>query len=156
MTQDSTHPTGEAGRAGRRGGMLSAIIGFAIYLFLAPAVLFLAAGTLDWPMAWVYVGLLLASVIGSRLVVWLRNPDALRERAQYREKEDALPGDRLLVSIVALIGPLAIALVSGLDHRFGWPPAVSPLWRACSRAGSRSTPRRRLSIATTTGSICYR
>ena len=27
--------------------------------------------------------------------------------------------------IVALVGPVAAVLVAGLDHRFGWPPAVS-------------------------------
>jgi protein-S-isoprenylcysteine O-methyltransferase Ste14 len=135
MMTDEAHTGVNNEDSGRPARLARALVGFAIYLFLAPAVLFVAAGTLDWPMAWVYVGLLLAATLGSRLVVWKRNPDTLRERARYAEADGALPQDRLLVLIVAVFGPLAIALVGGLSHRFGWPPAVSPLVQYLGLAG---------------------
>jgi len=132
MNQDPTHSTRET--ASRR-PIIRAVVGFALYLLLTPAALFLAAGTLDWPMALIYVGLILLATLGSRLAVWKRNPDTLRERAKYQDVEGALPGDRLLVGVVALYGPLLTAVIAGLDHRFGWPPAISPLVQYLGLAG---------------------
>ena len=62
---------------------IRAVVGLLLYILLVPALLFIAAGTLAWPMAWVYVVLLLASTLGSRLIVLKRNPETLRERARF-------------------------------------------------------------------------
>lgn len=103
---------------------IRAIIGFALYTFLVPALLFICAGTLDWPMAWVYTILLLVSTLGSRLIAWKRNPDLLRERARFAESEGTKPWDRILVLIVGLVGPMVTMVVAGLDQRFGWSAIV--------------------------------
>jgi protein-S-isoprenylcysteine O-methyltransferase Ste14 len=103
---------------------IRAVIGFALYLLLVPALLFIAAGTADWPMAWVYVALLLASTLGSRLIVLQRNPETLRERARFTSSEGTKGWDRVLVMIVGLLGPAAMAGVAGLDHRWGWSSLV--------------------------------
>jgi protein-S-isoprenylcysteine O-methyltransferase Ste14 len=104
---------------------IRAIVGFALYLFLVPALLFIAAGTVDWPMAWVYVILLLASTLVSRLIVLSRNPDTLRERARFSSAEGTKSWDRVLVMIVGLFGPMVTMVVAGLDQRLGWS-AVFP------------------------------
>jgi protein-S-isoprenylcysteine O-methyltransferase Ste14 len=115
---------------GVKGGLMPerkfirAIIGFALYTFLVPALLFICAGTLDWTMAWVYTILLLVSTLGSRLIAWRRNPDLLRERARFTESEGTKPWDRLLVLIVGLVGPMMTMVVAGLDQRFGWSAIV--------------------------------
>ena len=103
---------------------IRAAIGFTIYLLLVPALLFISAGTVKWPMAWVYVVLLLAATIGSRLIVLKRNPDTLLERARFMSSEGTKSWDRLLVAIVGILGPLAIVIVAGLDHRFGWSAII--------------------------------
>ena len=105
--------------------VIRAIIGFTLYLFFVPALLFISAGTVKWPMAWVYVVLLLAATIGSRLIVLKRNPDTLRERARFTASEGTKSWDRVLVAIVGLFGPMAIMIVAGLDHRFDWSPNTS-------------------------------
>ena len=104
--------------------VIRAVVGFALYLLLGPALLFVAAGTIDWPMAWVYVAMLLAATLGSRLIVLQRNPETLRERARFTSAEGTKAWDRLLVVIVGLLGPALIALVAGLDHRWGWSAMV--------------------------------
>lgn len=104
--------------------LIRAGIGFALYLFLAPALLFLAAGTLNWPMAWAYVIMLLASTVVSRLIVLKRSPETLRERARFTSSEGTKSWDRFLVMIVALFGPMATSIVAGLDHRWGWPADI--------------------------------
>jgi protein-S-isoprenylcysteine O-methyltransferase Ste14 len=103
---------------------IRAVIGFALYLFLVPALLFVSAGTIDWPMAWVYVVLLLAATVGSRLIVFKRNPETLRERAKFTSAEGTKTWDRILVMLVGLYGPMATMIVAGLDHRWDWSAIV--------------------------------
>ena len=104
--------------------MIVAVIGLLLYLFLVPALLFISAGTVNWPMAWVYVVLLLASTVGSRLIVFWRNPETLRERARFTSSEGIKSWDRVLVMIVGLFGPMVMAIVAGLDRRWGWSGGV--------------------------------
>jgi protein-S-isoprenylcysteine O-methyltransferase Ste14 len=100
-----------------------AVVGFAFFLFFVPALLFISAGTVKWPIAWVYVTLFLASTVGSRLIVLKRNPDTLRERARCTAAEGTKSWDRILFAINGLFGSLAI-LVAGLDHRFNWSTII--------------------------------
>ncbi len=99
--------------------VVRAVIGFALYLVFVPALLFISAGTVSWPAAWVYVALLLTSTVGSRLIVLKRNPDTLLERARFTASEGTKSWD-ILVAIVGLCGSIATIIVAGLDHRFGW------------------------------------
>jgi len=105
--------------------MIRAVIGFALFLFLNPVAVFIAAGTKNWPMAWVYVVMLLASLLISRLIALKLHPDMLKERARFTDAEGMKPWDRFLSMFVGLLGPLLAAIVAGLDHRFEWGMAVS-------------------------------
>jgi len=104
--------------------VIRAIIGFTLFLFFVPALLFISAGTANWPMAWLYVTLFLASTIGSRLIVLKINPDTLRERARFTASEGTKSWDRILFAINGLFGSMAI-IVAGLDHRFDWSTIIS-------------------------------
>jgi len=64
-----------------------------VIIFLPAAILFGAAGTLHWPMAWLYMGLTVVSFIVSCLLAWRVHPDLLRERGQMMDHKDTeLPG----------------------------------------------------------------
>lgn len=89
-------------------------------------LLFISAGTLNWPMGWVYVVITLVMTAGSRLLLLRINPDLVAERAAYAEKQDAKPWDRVLMPFVAIYGPLAMLVVAGLNRRFGWQPELPP------------------------------
>jgi protein-S-isoprenylcysteine O-methyltransferase Ste14 len=103
---------------------LRAVVRFALYVVISYAVFFVAAGTLVWPMAWVYACLSLVMILGSRLMVWRKWPDALRERGRFTEAEGVQSWDRFLSFVVGLLGPTVIGIVAGLDHRFGWSPTL--------------------------------
>ncbi len=105
-------------------GIIIGLIAFVLYLLAIPALLFVSAGTVNWPMAWVYTGLLIVATIGSRWLVYLRNPDTLRERAASMSGQGAQRWDRGLVLGVGLLGPVVLAIVAGLDHRGAWSGMV--------------------------------
>lgn len=107
--------------------ILRALIMFALYMLLSPILLFVSAGTLDWPMAWLYVILGFAAIILSRLISLWRHPDLLRERANVADGEGAAGWDRILVPLVAFLGPIIIAIVAGLDHRLNWSIDLPPI-----------------------------
>lgn len=103
---------------------VQAIVRFAFGLLLLSSVPFLAAGTLNWPMAWAYTLVNLAAIVGSRLVVLRLHPDLILERAHYLQGEGVKGWDRFLSPVMAMAGPLAMAVVAGVGRRLDWPPAV--------------------------------
>lgn len=98
---------------------------FAVVLLLTPIALFGAAGRLDWPMGWVYVGMVFLFAIASRLIALRTSPDMLAERARSLHATDVKPWDRAIVPFIAVYGPLAMLIVAGLDHRYAWSPPTS-------------------------------
>lgn len=101
---------------------IRAIVAFAIYALLLPAVIFLTAGTLCWSMGWVYYGLTVAAALVSRALVALVHPDLLAERGQSLRAEDVKSWDRPLSLGVGLLVPLVVLIVTGLDKRWSWTP----------------------------------
>jgi protein-S-isoprenylcysteine O-methyltransferase Ste14 len=101
-----------------------AILRFVLYLLLMPLILFVAAGTLRWTMGWIYVIISVANTGISRIMVYRRNPDMLKERARSFEANDVKGWDRAILLIGAILGPFVIFIVAGLDVRFSWSPHI--------------------------------
>jgi protein-S-isoprenylcysteine O-methyltransferase Ste14 len=119
--QDQSEPRVEPGIT------LRAIIMFVLFALLFPMSMFLTAGTFKWTIAWVYLGIHAFFTIAGRAIAWRKNPGLLQERARSLEAEDAKPGDKLLVVIGGLFGPLVLFLVAGLDFRNQASPELSSL-----------------------------
>jgi len=94
----------------RTRGILSGIL----FTALTGLLLFAPAGTLDWPMAWILLGIYLGTVIIHTIVV---SPGLIDERT--RRHEDSKVWDRYLVIVLILTG-FIILIATGLDHRYGW------------------------------------
>ncbi len=107
------------------------VLRLVIFVLLTPAALFIPAGRLDWGMGWVFVGVYIFATVVSRVIVMRQDPELAMERARSieRDREGVKDWDRLLSLLVALLGPLFIWIVAGLDERFGWSPPISP-WLA--------------------------
>jgi protein-S-isoprenylcysteine O-methyltransferase Ste14 len=105
--------------------LLRAVIGLISFTLMPPAFLFIAAGTLHWPMAWVYVVFMILTMAVSRILTLQKNPDLLRERARFSQRDKSNAKDHLLVAIIAVYGPLAASIITGLDYRLGWTNWVS-------------------------------
>lgn len=103
------------------------IVGMAVYLLLMPALLFLAADTISWLMGWLFIGLLVAVILISRLIAWRRHPGLLAERSRFSEVEGVASWDRPIVAYIGGVGPILMLVTAGFNHRFGWTPAI-PAW----------------------------
>jgi len=96
----------------------------AVFIFMA-AVLFLAAGRLDWEWAWVMLAIYAASVAvnASKL---RSNPEMIAERG--RPKEATRDWDKVVSGLWALAQYLLLPLVAALDVRFAWTGELSVVW----------------------------
>ena len=96
--------------------LLKTLLAFLLGIFITGAMLFLPAGTLDYPGAWLFMALLFTPVLIMGVVLMAKNPELLRKRLEMKEREKTQQG------VVALSGLLLVAafMVAGLDFRFGW------------------------------------
>jgi protein-S-isoprenylcysteine O-methyltransferase Ste14 len=89
-------------------------------------VLFLAAGTLDWPGAWVFLVemMTLSLVVG----LWLarHDPALLRERLAPPLQKDQPPADKILLSVILLLIFASLVLMAFDAVRFAW--SAVPIW----------------------------
>ena len=132
MTTAASHTGSETTR-----GILHWARQMIVALLLFGVVLFLAAGKLDWPNGWVYLGLNAFTQILSAIVLIPRRPDMLAERSKVRE--GTKPWDRILAPAIVIVGTLAVLITAGLDARFGWSAssgAVSGGWFALGLAAA--------------------
>jgi protein-S-isoprenylcysteine O-methyltransferase Ste14 len=92
----------------------------AIWLAITGGILFLSAGTLNWPEAWIFLGIWLAGGLTSGLSLARTNPEIVKERMRSPLQQDQKPWDRPL--ILAIFGGWALLhVVAGLDaKRFEW------------------------------------
>lgn len=81
-------------------------------------ILFGAAGTLSWPMAWIFIGICALMFI----VIIVKSDPGLREERQ-KKHDDAKRWDKSLVFLLFIMGFLVLA-IAGLDMRFGWTGQV--------------------------------
>lgn len=92
-------------------------------LLLIGGLLFISAGTLDWPMAWVYLGVYVTGVVITSIALLRTNPGLIAERAERRP--DTKKWDKTVTTLATPLF-LAIYIVCGLDKRFGWTPPLPP------------------------------
>lgn len=92
--------------------VLSSIIKTVFFTAATSALLFICAGRLDLPIAWVYAGVSITGAAVSCLVI---SPDLLAERSGVGP--GATTADVLLALAMARLGPLAIAITAGLNLR---------------------------------------
>jgi protein-S-isoprenylcysteine O-methyltransferase Ste14 len=94
-----------------------------LILVVMDLVLFLSAGTLAWPAAWIFTGLYGAFLIAFSLHTSFNDPGLLQERG--RKAENVKAWDLTIARFYNLL-LFAQLIVCGLDTRFGW--SSMPLW----------------------------
>ena len=103
---------------------VQAILKFTLGVVLVGLLIFLPAGTWNYPGGWLLMGILFVPMFLAGIVMMCKNPDLLRSRLNAKEKQ--MEQSR----VVELSGLMFLGgfIVAGLDFRFGWlplPKAVS-------------------------------
>jgi len=102
--------------------LVHALSKFCLGILLLGIMLFLPAGTLLYPGAWLFLGLLFGPMLILGLVLFVRSPALLAKRLNGKERVHTQQG------VLAVSGVLFITafLLSGFDFRFGW--SQIPTW----------------------------
>ena len=102
--------------------LISALTKYLAGLFLMALLLFLPAGTWNYPGGLLFCGLLFLPMFLLGIVLFLKAPELLAKRLRSRESQNE---QKQVVSLSALmfIGGFVLA---GLDFRFGWSSV--PIW----------------------------
>ena len=94
-----------------------------VSILLMGLVMFISAGRLDWPAAWVFLGTYVLVILTLGVWVIRKSPGVVNERGKIAH--DAKSWDKVLMTIYSVM-LLAVFAVAGLDAgRFGW--SVMPI-----------------------------
>ena len=102
--------------------LLSAIAKMIFGIALIGAMLFLPAWTFGYTGAWLFIGVLFVPMLLTGLVLFIKAPDLLKKRLDFKEKEKTQGG---VIALSGLMFPVAFVL-SALDFRFAWSRV--PMW----------------------------
>ncbi len=106
------------------GLFLKAITRFLAGLLIVGLLLFLPAGTLAYPQAWLLIGILFVPMFIAGLIMMKKSPDLLRKRLNVREEQT----EQREVILLSGLMFLAAFILAGMNFRFGWivlPTGVS-------------------------------
>lgn len=101
---------------------VEALTKFACGLLMVGLLIFLPAGTVQYPYGWLFIGLLFVPMLMAGFVMLAKSPGFLKKRLDAKEKQTTQKG------VLAFSGLMFIAgfTVAGLDFRFGW--SQMPTW----------------------------
>lgn len=114
----ANHRNVAAGVAAR---VIQIVIGFGVLA----AILFLAAGRLDWLWAWVSLGIYLASVLINGAFLLHTSPEVVAERGRPGEMRG---WDKLVSGLWSLAQFVLLPLTGGLDVRWSWTRDLGTPW----------------------------
>ena len=104
---------------------IRALIKFLLGIVLVGVMLFVPAGSMHYPNAWLFLGLLFLPMLIFGTVLLFKSPALLEKRLDAKEKESAQKGVLAAAALLFVAG----FVVAGLDHRFGWSHV--PSWVVC-------------------------
>lgn len=103
---------------------IQAVTRFLAGLFMVAVLLFIPAGTWDYPQGWLLIMILFVPMFIAGLVMMKKDPDLLKKRLSVKEKES----EQRLVIISSGIMFFAAFIAAGLSFRYGLmmlPPPIS-------------------------------
>lgn len=107
---------------------VSAVVKFLSGAVLVSLLLFLPAGTLSYPNAWLFMGLLFVPMFIAGILLMIKNPGLLQKRLNAKESENEQKKVIGLSGIMFVLGFIA----AGFDFRFKW--LVIPNWAVVAAA----------------------
>ena len=104
---------------------MQAFRGLLFVVVVMAALLFTAAGTLDYWQAWTFLSVYVASSVAITLYLMKKDPKLLERRMRGGPFAEQRPIQNIRMSVTSL-GFIGLIVVPALDYRFGWshmPPS---------------------------------
>lgn len=79
-------------------------------------LIFLPAGAIRYPGAWLLIAILFVPMLAVGVIMWLKSPELLKKRLNIRERQK----EQKEVISLSLLMFVAGFIVAGLDFRFQW------------------------------------
>ena len=89
---------------------------FLFGLIIISLLLFIPAGTLNYPNAWLFLALLFIPMFIAGIIMLIKSPELLKKRLNAKEEENE---QKIVILISGAIFLLAF-IIAGLNFRFGW------------------------------------
>ena len=93
-----------------------ALTKFLFGFILICALLFIPAGTINYPNGWLFICLLFIPMFIVGIIVFIKSPSLLRRRLNAKEEQD----EQKIVLFASGIMFLLVFALAGLNFRFGW------------------------------------
>ncbi len=98
--------------------LFSAVAKFLAGVLMISLLLFIPAGTLYYPKAWLLLGVMFVPMLILGIILMVKSPELLAKRLNSKEKENT----QKTVVALSLLMFIAGFVVSALDFRFSWFP----------------------------------
>jgi hypothetical protein len=89
---------------------------FIFGLVIVGALLFIPAGTINYPNGWLFISLLFIPMFIVGIILLIKKPDLLRKRLNAKEKES----EQKLVLFISAMMFISAFVIAGLNFRFQW------------------------------------
>ena len=96
--------------------LFQALKKFILGLLIVAALLFIPAGTLDYPNGWLFISLLFIPMFIVGIILIFKDPDLLKKRLNAKEEES----EQKLVLLVSGLMFISSFAIAGLNFRFNW------------------------------------
>jgi protein-S-isoprenylcysteine O-methyltransferase Ste14 len=96
-----------------------ALISLLCLLAIMAALIFTAAGTLEYWQAWTFLAVYFTSAAAITLYLIKADPALLQRRLRGGPFAEREPRQKIIMSLISLAF-IGLMMVPGLDHRFGW------------------------------------
>lgn len=96
--------------------LLNALLKFILGIALVGLVLFIPAGTINYPNAWLFICLLFIPMLIFGIYLYIKKPKLLERRLNNKEKENTQKIVLLLSALLFISG----FIVSSLDYKNNW------------------------------------
>ena len=123
-TSEASGATGASEAAAARRPAWRGHVRFGLLSVLPPLLLFGSAGRVDWGMGWLYVGVVFAMTLGTRVLALRLCPGLIAERDGSFAHRHSKSWDKIIVAVIAGVAPLAMWITAGLGARFAWQPRI--------------------------------
>jgi protein-S-isoprenylcysteine O-methyltransferase Ste14 len=105
---------------------IRALAGLVQLLVIMAVLIFVPAGTLDYPRAWTFLAVFFTPVLAITIYLMKNDPKLLERRISAGPGAEKEKGQKI-IQFLAMTDFIAVMLVPAFDHRFAWssvPPGL--------------------------------